>query len=66
MFDTLKEIYENVIVRYIEELCNNPILLMMSILDVVIVILVNPFSSAGSILVIFPFSTRISATYGSL
>ncbi len=38
MFDTLKEIYENVIVRYIEELCNNPMLLIMSILDVVIVI----------------------------
>ncbi len=38
MFDTFKEIYENVIVRYIEELCNNPMLLMMSILDVVIVI----------------------------
>ena len=38
MFDTLKEIYDNVIVRYIEELCNNPMLLIMSILDVVIVI----------------------------
>ncbi len=38
MFDTLKEIYENVIVRYIEELCNNPMLLIMSILDIVIVI----------------------------
>ena len=38
MLDSLKEIYQNVIVSYIEELCNTPFLLVMSILDVVIVV----------------------------
>lgn len=38
MLDSLKEIYQDVIVSYIEELCNNPFLLVMSILDVVIVV----------------------------
>lgn len=38
MLNSLKEIYQNVIVSYIEELCNTPFLLVMSILDVVIVV----------------------------
>lgn len=38
MLNSLREIYQNVIVSYIEELCNTPFLLVMSILDVVIVV----------------------------
>lgn len=38
MLDNLKEIYQDVIVSYIQELCNEPLLLVMSILDIVIVV----------------------------
>lgn len=38
MLNNIKEIYQNVIVSYIEELCNAPMLLIMSLLDVVIVV----------------------------
>ncbi len=38
MLESIKEIYQNVIVSYIEELCNAPILLIMSLLDIVIVV----------------------------
>lgn len=40
MLNSIREIYENVIVSYIEELCNAPWLLIMSILDVVIVVFI--------------------------
>ena len=38
MLNSIKEIYENVIVAYIDQLCSTPLLLIMSILDVVIVV----------------------------
>lgn len=38
MLNSLKNIYQNVICAYIEELWNNPLLLMMSILDIIVVI----------------------------
>jgi len=38
MLKSMKAIYENVIVSYIENLCNTPWLLIMSILDIVIVV----------------------------
>lgn len=38
MLDSIKEIYQNVVVSYIEELCNTPMLLIMSILDIAIVV----------------------------
>ncbi len=38
MLNSIKEIYQNVIISYIEELCNAPMLLIMSLLDVVIVV----------------------------
>ena len=38
MVESIKELYENVIVAYIQNLCNTPILLVMSILDIIIVI----------------------------
>lgn len=38
MIDTLKNFYQNVIVAYIERLFDEPLLFVMSILDVVIVV----------------------------
>ena len=38
MLNSIKEIYQNVVVSYIEELCNTPMLLIMSILDIAIVV----------------------------
>ena len=38
MLNSLNEIYQNVMLGYIEEFCRNPLLLVMSVLDVVIVI----------------------------
>lgn len=38
MLESIKDLYQNVIVGYVEELCNNPFLVMMSILDIVIVV----------------------------
>ena len=38
MVNSIKYLYQNVIVSYIESLINNPMLLMMSILDIVIVV----------------------------
>lgn len=38
MLKSIKGIYENIIVTYIENLCNAPWLLIMSILDVIIVV----------------------------
>ncbi len=38
MFNSLKSIYQEIIVAYIEDLCNTPLLLIMSVLDVIIVI----------------------------
>lgn len=40
MLENIKEIYQDVIVSYIEQLCNTPSLLIMLVLDVVIVVFV--------------------------
>lgn len=37
MLNSMKEIYETVVVSYIQQLCNNPMLLIMSLLDIIIV-----------------------------
>ena len=37
MLNNIKEVYQNVIVAYIQELCNTPLLVIMSILDIAIV-----------------------------
>jgi len=38
MIDAFREIYQNVILVYIEQLWNKPMLLVMSILDIIIVV----------------------------
>lgn len=38
MLESIKEVYQNVIVSYIEQLCNTPMLLVMSLLDIAIVV----------------------------
>lgn len=38
MLNTIKEIYQNVIVQYIQDLYNTPMLLIMSLLDIIIVV----------------------------
>ena len=38
MLDSLKDIYQNVILGYIQELYNTPVLLIMSILDIIVVV----------------------------
>lgn len=38
MLNSIKEIYQNVVVSYIDELCNTPMLLIMSLLDIAIVV----------------------------
>ena len=38
MLNSLKNVYENVILAYIEDLWNNPLLLVMSILDIIVVV----------------------------
>lgn len=38
MINSIKEIYQNVVISYIQNLCNTPILVIMSILDIVIVV----------------------------
>ncbi len=40
MLESIKEIYQNVILAYIEQLCNQPLLLLMSILDIVVVVFI--------------------------
>ena len=38
MLNSLKNVYENVIASYIQDLWNNPLLLVMSILDIIVVV----------------------------
>ncbi len=40
MLESIKEIYQNIILAYIEQLCNQPLLLIMSIFDIVVVIFI--------------------------